>query len=152
MLHYGYLRVIVVNMLFFVIGTKQGVPYLYFLKEESLQQVFIFQFFFREIDGYRCKSNRINRGCSRVQITSTKLNHAFFFFSTNFFASKASINIKQIVGFLGFFLASFLGTASNTPNFKANLTKKFKFHILAPLSTWKNCKNYETLLYSMACP
>ena len=42
MLHYGYLRVIVVNMLFFVIGTKQGVPYLYFLKEESLQQVFIF--------------------------------------------------------------------------------------------------------------
>ena len=41
--------------------------------------------------------------------------------------------------------------ANNTLNFTVTAIKKFELHILAPLFTWKNCKNYEILLYSMSC-
>ena len=39
----------------------------------------------------------------------------------------------------------------NTPNFMATSTKRFELHILAPLPTFKICKNYKTLLYLMSC-
>ena len=67
------------------------------------------------------------------------------------FSLKTLVDIEQLAGILGAFLASLLDTASNTPNFMASSTKKFELYILAPLSSRKNCKNYETLLYSMSC-
>ena len=106
-----------------------------FLEEESLQHVFVLEFFFREIDGCRCKSNCIKgRGCSRVQITSKILSFK------KFVCIESTCQYQNnLQGFLAF-LASFLGTANNTPKFTATSTKIFELHILAPLSTWKNYK------------
>ena len=53
-----------------------------------------------------------------------------------FFASNAPVSTKHLAWFLGLFLASFLVTANNAPNFTATSTKKFELHILAPLPTW----------------
>ena len=112
--------------------------------------------FFGEIDGYIYKSNRIKKGCRKVQITLNFLNRPFsfsfsFFIFFNFCALKAHVSIEQLPESLRLFLALFFSTANNSPNFMATSTKKFKLHILAPLSTWKNCKNFETLLYLMSC-
>ena len=122
-----------------------------FLKEESLQHVFIIEISFEEIDGYKCKSNCIKGGCSRVQITSIILNRPLSFFSKLFCINNTCRHRTTCRVFLGFFLASFLGTSNNTPNFTVTSTKKFELHILTPLSTWKNCKNYEIQLYLMSC-
>ena len=92
-----------------------------------MQKVFILKFFFAKIDGYRCDSNCMKGGRGRVQITSKFLNHPLFSF---FFASKAHVSDEQLAGFLGFFLASFLGMANNTPNFTSTSIMKFELHIL----------------------
>ena len=60
------------------------------------------------------------------------------FFNERFFASKAHASTKQVARFLGHFVASFLATAINTPNFTSLSSKKFELHILAPLSIGKN--------------
>ena len=52
------------------------------------------------------------------------------------FCIRAPINIEQPVELLGLYLALFLGTASNTPNFTVTSTKEINLHILAPISTW----------------
>ena len=104
-----------------------------------MPQVFIFEIFFGEIDGYRCKSSYIKGGCSRVQITSKCLDGPFSF-SINVYASKGEASTELLATILGLFLASFLSMASNTPNFPVTLTKKLELQILAPLSTWKFCK------------
>ena len=54
--------------------------------------------------------------------------------------------LEQLAGFLRFFLASFLGTVSNTPNFMVTSTKKFELHILASLFTWNICKKLQNSL------
>ena len=116
-----------------------------FWKEETLQHVFIFEFFFGEIDGYRCKSNYVKGGCSRVHVTSKILNRPFFIFN-NRFCIKSTCQHWTTCMVLGLFLASFLGAANNTPTFVATSTKKSELHILAPFSTWKNCKNYKNVV------
>ena len=68
-----------------------------------------------------------------------------FFTLYVFFASKAPISTEVLAG-IGLFLASLLGMANNTTIFTATSTKKFELHILAPLSTWKNCKNYHSVV------
>ena len=108
--------------------------YRIFLKEESLQHVFIIEISFGEIVGYRCKSIRIKGGCSRTQIISIILNHPLSC-SVYCFASKAHVGTEQLVWFLGVCLASFLGTTNNTPYFTVISTKKIELHIVAPLST-----------------
>ena len=116
-------------------------------RKYPLQHVFNFEFSFEEIDGYRCKSNHIKGGCSRVQQIASKICNRPFSFSINFLASNAPISIEQLAGFLRLFLASFLDTTNSTPNFTATSTK-WTPHTSSPLHL-KNCKNYETLLYLM---
>ena len=121
-----------------------------FLEEWSMQQVFICEYFFGEIDDYRCKPDHVKGGVLWY-ISPQKYWIVHSFFNYSFFASKAPVSTEQLAGVLKMFLASFLGMAIITPNFTAISTKIFDLHILAPLSPWKNCKNYETMLYLMSC-